>query len=126
MHPPFKGDYTMKVIAKYHALYDPPLLQLWIHDAPHRRMHIKTIQQYRKFLYEAVRHTSIGNKMPIDFPIELDVLFVNPSSPDIGNIYLALEQAMDNTTLTKPGIVMDDGLIQKITVAKYFNSDAKK
>jgi hypothetical protein len=116
----------MKVIAKYHALYDPPLLQLWIHDAPHRRMHIKTIQQYRKILHEAVRHTSVGNRMPIDHNIDLDILFVNPSTPDLGNAYLALEQAMDNKTLTKPGIVEDDELIQKVTMAKFFPGDAKK
>lgn len=116
----------MKILAKYHALYDPPLLQLWIHDAPHRRMHIRTIQEYRKELYEAVSHTSIGRNLPICFPIELDVLFVNSSTPDLGNAYLALEQALDHTTLTKPGIVEDDSLIQKVTMAKYFNADAKK
>ena len=116
----------MKIIAKYHALYDPPLLQLWIHDAPHRRMHIGTIQLYRKALYEAVRHTSIGKQLPIDHDIELDILFVNPATPDLGNAYLALEQALDNSTLTKPGIVIDDSLIQKVTMAKYFNQKAKK
>lgn len=116
----------MKVIAKYHALYDPPLLQLWIHDAPHRRMHVKTIQAYRKIIYEAVRHTSIGRNMPIDHDIDLDVMFVNPSTPDLGNAYLALEQAMDNMTLTKPGIVMDDSLIQKVTMSKYFPGERKK
>jgi hypothetical protein len=116
----------MKVIAKYHALYDPPLLQLWIHDAPHRRMHIKTIQLYRKVLYEAVRHTSIGRSLPIDHQIDLDVLFVNSSTPDLGNAYLALEQALDHTTLTKPGIVMDDSLIQKVTMAKFYPGPNKK
>lgn len=110
----------MKVIAKYHALYDPPLLQLWIHDAPHRRMHLKTIQAYRKELYNAIRRTSAGALMPFEFPIELEVLFVNPSTPDLGNAYLALEQALDNCTLTKPGIVKDDSLIQKVTMAKFF------
>jgi hypothetical protein len=116
----------MKVIAKYHALYDPPLLQLWIHDAPHRRMHIKTIQAYRKILFEAVKHTSIGRQLPIDHDIDLDVLFVNPSTPDLGNAYLALEQALDDKTLTKPGIVEDDSLIQKVSMAKFFNADRKK
>lgn len=116
----------MKIIAKYHALYDPPLLQLTIHDAPHRRMHIKVIQQYRKFLYEAVRHTSIGNRLPIDHEIDLDVLFISPSTPDLGNAYLALEQALDNTTLTKPGVVIDDSLVQKVTMAKWFPTPAKK
>lgn len=116
----------MKVIAKYHALYDPPLLQLWIHDAPHRRMHIKVIQAYRKVLYEAVKHTSIGKNLPIQHNIELDVLFINSSTPDLGNAYLALEQALDNTTLTKPGIVEDDSLIQKATMALFNNLDIKK
>lgn len=118
--------YTMKVIAKYHALYDPPLLQLWIHDAPHRRMHIKTIQQYRKFLYEAVSKTAIGRELPISFPIELEVLFVSPATPDLGNAYLALEQAIDHSTLTKPGIVEDDSLLQKVTMSKYFPHGDKK
>lgn len=116
----------MKVIAKYHALYDPPLLQLWVHDAPHRRMHLRTIQAYRKVLYEAVRHTSVGNRMPIDHQIDLDILFVNPATPDLGNAYLALEQALDNMTLTKPGIVADDALIQKVTMAKFFPGARKK
>ena len=116
----------MKVIAKYHALYDPPLLQLWIHDAPHRRMHIKVIQQYRKFLYEAVRHTSIGRHLPIDHDIDLDVLFVNGASPDLGNLYLALEQALDDKTLTKPGVILDDSQIQRVVMAKYTNVEAKK
>lgn len=116
----------MKIIARYHALYDPPLLQLWIHDAPHRRMHVKTIQAYRKVLYEAVRHTSVGKSLPIPHEIDLDVLFVNPSTPDLGNAYLALEQALDNKTLTKPGIVADDSLIQKVTMAKYYPGDNDK
>ena len=116
----------MKIIAKYHALYDPPLLQLTIHDAPHRRMHIKIIQQYRKVLYEAVSHTSIGKHLPIDHDIDLDVLFINGSTPDLGNAYLALEQALDDTTLTKPGIVLDDSLIQKVTMAKWITIPKKK
>lgn len=114
-----------KVIAKYHALYDPPLLQLWIHDAPHRRMHIKTIQTYRRAIYDSVRRTSIGRDLPIKHAIELEVLFVNPATPDLGNAYLALEQAMDNATLTKPGIVEDDSLIQKVTMSKFFPEGEK-
>jgi hypothetical protein len=125
LQAPLKGA-TMKVIAKYHALYDPPLLQLWIHDAPHRRMHIKTIQAYRKVLFDAVKHTSIGRHLPIDHDIDLDVLFVNPSTPDLGNAYLALEQALDDKTLTKPGIVLDDSLIQKVSMSKFFNAERKK
>lgn len=99
----------MKIIADYDRTVHPPLLRLYIHDAPHRRMHIKVIQQYRVALRAAMQ--KIGIKNVIMNQIALWVLFVNPSSPDLGNLYLALEQALDHTTLTKPGIVMDDSLI---------------
>jgi hypothetical protein len=54
------------------------------------------------------------------------VFFVNPSTPDLGNAYLALEQALDGSTLKAPGIVTDDGLIQKVTMSKYFPQGKKK
>lgn len=114
----------MKIIAKYMALADPPLLQLWIHDAPHRRMHIRVIQQYRVFLHAAI--AKAGADLPIKREIDMDVLFVNPSTPDLGNAYLALEQALDDKTLTKPGIVVDDSLIQKVTMSKFFPGPPKK
>ena len=116
----------MFVKAKYHALYDPPLLQLWVHDAPHRRMHRGTLQAFRKVIYEAVKRTSIGGELPIQHPIDLDVLFVNPASPDLGNAYLALEMALDDKTLTKPGIVADDSLIQAVKMSKYFPQGERK
>ena len=114
----------MKIIASYAATADPPLLSLAIHDAPHRRMHIKTIQQYRGFIREAM--AKIGVTKPIDVPIDLHVFFVNPSTPDLGNAYLALEQALDGATLKGPGIVTDDGLIQKVTMSKFFPGGKKK
>lgn len=114
----------MKVIAQYVATAHPPLLSFYIHDAPHRRMHVRTIQQYRVFLREAL--AKIGIDHVIDVPIDLHVLFVNPSTPDLGNAYLALEQAMDDSTLTKPGIVRDDSLIQEVRMSKFFPGPKKK
>lgn len=114
----------MKIIAKWFPMLEPPLLQLYIHDAPHRRMHVRVIQQYRVFLHAAISKT--GVKMPIEHDIDLDILFVNPATPDLGNAYLALEQALDDKTLTKPGIVIDDSLIQKVTMSKFFPAPAKK
>jgi hypothetical protein len=99
----------MKIIADYDQTMFPPLLRLYIHDAPHRRMHIKVIQQYRVVIRAAM--AKIGIKDLIKDQIALWVLFVNPSSPDLGNLYLALEQAMDDKTLKKPGIIADDSLI---------------
>jgi hypothetical protein len=114
----------MKIIANYVATAHPPLLNLFIHDAPHRRMHIKVIQQYRVFLREAMAR--IGVTKVIDEPIDLHVLFVNPATPDLGNAYLALEQALDGSTLTKPGIVTDDSLIQEVRMSKFFPAKPKK
>lgn len=87
-------------------------------------MHVKVIQQYRVFLYNAIVKTGVD--LPIKHDIDLDIFFVNPATPDLGNAYLALEQALDNATLTKPGIVEDDSQIQKVTMAKFFNQPAKK
>jgi hypothetical protein len=89
-----------------------PLFRLYIHDAPHRRMHFRTIQRYREVLRAAFLKADVLT--PIDHPIELSVVFINPSSPDLGNLYLALEQAMDGKTLKKPGIVVDDALIHVV------------
>lgn len=116
----------MKIIAKYIGTAEPPVLMLWIHDAPHRRMHRAVLQQYREALYRAIRAAGLGDSLPIAHPIDLDVLFVNPSTPDLGNAYLALECAMDDATLKKPGIVKDDSLIQKVTMSKFFPGPAKK
>jgi hypothetical protein len=114
----------MKIIASYDRQAFPPLLSMYIHDAPHRRMHFRVIQQYREFIRDAC--TKAGIVTPIATPLDLNVMFVNPSSPDMGNIYLALEQAMDGKTLKGPGIVEDDGLIQKVTMVKFFNQPKKK
>lgn len=102
----------MRCIVRLQYTTGSPLFQLVVHDAPHRRMHLRTIQQYRGVLREAFHKA--GALTPIDYPIELSILFVNPSSPDLGNLYLALEQAMDGSTLKKPGVLTDDSLIQVI------------
>jgi len=108
----------MRIIAKYRDGAHPPLLILYIHDAPHRRQHVRVIQQYREALRSAC--TAAGIETPIDHDIDLSVLFVNPSSPDLGNSYLALEQALDGSTLKGPGILTDDSLISSMTVSKIF------
>lgn len=114
----------MRCVVKFFPTEHPPLLQLSIHDAPHRRMHHATIQRFREILHASM--AKVGIPMPIDFPIDLSVLFVNPASPDLGNIYLALEQAMDGCTLAKPHILTDDSLISKVTMSKFFPGRPKK
>jgi hypothetical protein len=113
----------MKVIANYVPTAEPPLLMLYIHDAPHRRMHIQIIKQYRAAIRAAMKKIGIVSAIPHE--IDVHVLFVNPSSPDNGNLYLALEQALDGKTLDKPGIVTDDGLIGETRIKKLWTNQKK-
>lgn len=114
----------MKILAKLIDIQHPPRLSLVIFDAPHRRMHVRMIQEFRKSLILACAKSKIA--IPIDYPIDLEVTFVNPTSCDLGNLYLALEQAIDGATLTPPGIVEDDSLVSKVTMMKLYNEKPKK
>lgn len=102
----------MRALVKVQFTDEGPIIHLTVHDAPHRRMHRSTIQQYRGVLRAAFHKA--GLLTPIDYPITLSILFVNPSSPDFGNLYLAMEQAMDGKTLKGPGVLTDDSLIYEV------------
>src|SRR5882757_5334883 len=95
---PHEGE-TMRVIADRVEQPGAPLMRLYIHDAPHRRMHMRTIQQFREVIRTAVQKA--GFNTPIAYPIELSVVFVNPSSPDLDNLLTALFLAFDGATLKK-------------------------
>lgn len=116
----------MKILAKLIDVQHPPKLSLVIFDAPHRRMHVRVIQEYRKSLQGTCEKAGI--EIPIEYPIDLDVTFVNPTSCDLGNLYLALEQAIDGTTLKAigPGLVVDDSLVSKVTMMKLYTGNTKK
>lgn len=115
----------MRVIAKLQeSRHGTPVLWLSIHGAPHRRVQVEVLHTYRDVLRMALMRAGI--QFPIRHPIELEVLFVDPSSPDLGNLYLALEQAMDGATLLGPGIVEDDSLIQKMTASKFYPSSLER
>lgn len=113
----------MKVIVSYDDRSHPPVLRLTVHDAPHRRVHIEVIRTYRDALRMALRREGIS--FPIEDPIDLEVTFINPTTPDLGNAYLALEQAMDGATLSGPGIVTDDSLISSVKMQKLFINQKK-
>lgn len=106
---------------------DLPLLQLYIHDAPHRRSaekHHKVIENYRDELVAAA--TAAGIKIPITRPIELAILFVDPLSPDLDNVIMCCFRAMDGTSHSKPTVLRDDGLIESVSAAKFYPNGRKK
>ena len=114
----------MRVIVKFDDREHPPLMRMFIHDAPHRRMHVKVIQQYREIIRAACNTANIVT--PITVPIDLSVTFSNPSSPHLDNLLTALYQALDGNTLRGPGILEDDGLICGVRMTKYFPEGKKK
>lgn len=114
----------MRVIAQYVPAETPPLVRFWIHGAPHRRMmrlddgrvNFVLITAYRAMLVAACR--KIGLHTPIDHPIDLSVVFVDPTSPDLGNLYLALEMSMDGGKLHRDSVLMDDSLVHGVRMMK--------
>lgn len=92
--------------------YAPPKLRMFIHHAPHRRMHHAVLAAYRVELWAA--WLASGRKETITEPVELHVTFINPSSTDLDNLITALFQALDGATGKKPTILKDDGLISYV------------
>lgn len=85
-----------------------PLLRMFIHGAPHRRMHIRVIKQYREVLRAAFHEA--GFETPYVGLIDLSLFFINPTSPDYDNLLTALYQALDGATLGK-GVLRDDSQV---------------
>ena len=109
----------MRVIAKIDGKTIPATFHLIVHGAPHRRMHVRMIQQYREEIRRAC--DAAGIQTPIDTTVDLSVLFIDPTSPDYDNLLTALYQAMDGATLKPPGILTDDSKVGTIRrLAKYF------
>lgn len=114
----------MRVIAQYMPAETPPLVRFWIHGAPHRRMmrlddgrvNMPMIRAYRSMLVAACH--KIGLTTPIDHPIDLSVVFVDPTSPDLGNLYLALEMSLDGGKLDRDSVLMDDSLVHGVRMMK--------
>lgn len=108
----------MRCIVSYKEDRYPPLLELYIFGAPHRRQHVAVLQKYRDDIVEAANAAKI--KFPIAKPIDLSVLFIDPSSTDLDNLITALYRALDGKSLKRTSLLTDDGLIQKVTMAKFY------
>jgi hypothetical protein len=98
---------------------DFPILRLYVHGAPHRRMHRAILAVYRKELYAAAKASNI--KMPIDENVELNITFINPTGPDLDNLLVSAFQAMDGKCGKGPTILVDDRLICFVRAGIMFN-----
>lgn len=102
----------MRAIIEYDSKSSPPKMRMFLHGAPHRRMHKAVLQKYRKDLWREAKKIDIP--MPIQDYTELKVTFIDPCSCDLGNLYLALEQALDGKCGKGPTIFTDDRLICRL------------
>lgn len=112
----------MRCIVEYKKPSKPddlPILRLYVHGAPHRRIHRAILAQYRKELYAAALSSKI--EMPIQDSVELVVTFINPTGPDLDNLIIATFQAMDGKCGKGPTILTDDRLIAFVKAGIMFN-----
>ncbi len=121
----------MKTVVKYDDTVIPPVLRLYIHGCPHKRQHREVLQKHREELYLQVRHAYLHNrfpaKLPINHPIDLEILFTNPNTPDLDHLLEAVFMMLDGKSLKGPSLLTDDRLIQSVKMSKYYpNAPTKR
>jgi Holliday junction resolvase RusA-like endonuclease len=109
----------MRVVAEYYT-GTPPLVRLFIQGAPHRRMHPAVIRELRHQVWWELWQKGVS--LPIAHPVDLEVTFLDPTSPDLDNLLMALYRALDGSRLKERDrlVLMDDGLVQKVTMSKVY------
>jgi Holliday junction resolvase RusA-like endonuclease len=101
----------------------PNILSLAIWGAPHRRQDLETLQVYRETLVLACEMANIP--IPIDDVLDLNILFCDPTTPDLDNLLTAFYRACDSKALSGRSILKDDGLIQKVTMMKFYPGERR-
>ncbi len=81
------------------------LLTVFVHGAPHRRIHRAVLRQYREELWRAAQEAGV---LPLNHQISLSALFVDPTGPDLDNLITALFQALDGKCGRGPALLKDD------------------
>lgn len=109
---------------KFDETQFPPVLHLSIHGAPHRRQDNEVLQEYRDTLYYEC--FSAGIPVPFDDVLDINILFVDPTTPDLDNLLTAFYRAVDGKALKGHAILTDDGLIQKATIRKFYPNGPTK
>jgi len=102
----------------------PPKLTIAVHGAPHRRQEPQVLQVYRDTIVAAALKKDIS--IPIDHIIDLDILFVDPTTPDLDNLITAFYRSVDEKALNGPSLMTDDGLIQAVTMKKFYPNGPTK
>jgi hypothetical protein len=115
---------VMRIKLTYYSDRFPPLLSMSIFGCPHYRQDMKTFMIFRKKINEAADKAGIS--YPIDEPIDLWVLFIDPTTPDLANSLMAVYRAMDGKALKGVSLLTDDGLISHVTMMKFYPSERNR
>ena len=117
----------MKAIVQYDEFAEPPRLRMYIHGAPHKRQVREVLQRFREDLLHMAKR-QIGNQVdfPIDHAIDLELVYINPASPDLDHLLEATYQALDGKSLKGPSILVDDRHIQSVKMKKMYNTTRTK
>ncbi len=94
----------MRCIVKYE--HSKRLLRVYVHGAPHRRVHREVLKRYRVELWKAAQ--AAGLSEPLTHQINLSATFIDPTGPDLDNLITALFQALDGKCGKGPAILKDD------------------
>ena len=114
----------MKCIMEFDKKDYLPVLKLYIFGAPHCRQLDVIHKAFRETLIREAKKIKL--KIPIDYPIDLYVVFIDPTTPDLDNLIDALYRALDAKASLKTvkykgeSILTDDGLIQKVIMSKFY------
>jgi len=111
----------MKIKMHYNYLDFPPLITMSIWGCPHYRQDDRTIMAFRKAINKAA--SDAGILYPIDEVVDMNILFIDPTTPDNANSLMALYRAIDGKALKGKSLLTDDGLISKLTIMKFYPSE---
>lgn len=109
---------------KWNSKVFPPVLSLSIWGAPHRRQEDEVLIKYREELYFSC--VTAGVPVPISDVVDVNLYMVDPTTPDLDNLLTAFYRAVDAKALSGPSIMNDDGLIQKVTIMKFYPNGPTK
>jgi hypothetical protein len=124
----------MKIYLKFDENVFPPKLTLSVKGAPHSRQHRAIFKTYRNAIWEAWEKAGYNHQ--IDYPIDLDVIFCDPASPDLDHTLMALYSAIDGKSTLKgnkndksprhPALMTDDGYISEIRMRNFWPNEATR
>jgi len=106
-----------KIIMNYNDGVFPPKLTVFVHGPPHKRQHDEVKKRYSRDMRDA----AIEHNVPfIAWSVDLDITWVNPTSPDQDHLLEAFYAACDKN------IMKDDRLFNEVRMRPLVSPRTKR